>query len=120
MLNELNAIYLEIATAIHGKDLNVIAKYISHDWTGVHGEAIVTREILLENLRSQFERFDEISWPRSLSDFRMDGKQVTVRAAGLYGATQRDSHELICLDLANDDTWLEGPSGWQNIYSKGL
>ena len=119
-IEELTPIYDEIAEAFRHKDLEAIAKYISSDWTGAHGENKVTRDQLLENVASQFKDFNDISWPRTLSNPRFDGDNVTVRAAGTYRAMKADSGEPFEMELANDDSWRKGQDGWQSVFSTGL
>jgi len=118
-INELSAIYAEIADAFRNKDLDGITKYISPDWKGFHGDSIATRDQLLDNLNSQFQEFNEISWPRTIGNARVDGETVTVRAEGHYHAVKAVTGEPFDMDIANDDTWANGPDGWQNISSTG-
>ena len=119
-LEELKEIYSEIEVAFRNKDLNGIAKYISPEFTGAHGTHTFTRDQLLENVRSQFQDFDDISWPRRIGDVHTDGDKVTVRAEGTYRAVRSDTREPVQMELANHDTWRKGPDGWQNIHSTGL
>ena len=119
-LEELRAIYSEIETAFRTKDLDGVAKYISTSFTGAHGEHTVTRDDLLENVRTQFQDYDDISWPRRIGDAHTEGDKITVRAEGTYRAIKAENQEPIKMELANHDTWQDGPEGWQCVHSTGL
>ncbi len=102
------------------KPHEVNTKYVSPAWTGEFGGSAVTRDQLVENVRNQLQTFDEITWPRTISNPRTDGDKLTVRAEGPYQAVKQDTREPVQMQLANDDTWQKGPNGWLNIYSKAL
>lgn len=119
-LDELRTIYAQVNVAFQNKDLDGITKYISPDWTGAFGGGPVTRDQLVDNVRNQLQNFDQISWPRTISDPRAEGDKLTVRAEGPYRAVKADSREPVHMELANEDTWRKGPTGWQNIYSRAI
>lgn len=112
--------YAEIDEAFRSKDLDTVARHIAPNWVGTAGGKTVTRDQLMENVWHQFETLDNISWHREIELVGAEGELVTVRAVGVFRATKRESGEPLELNLANDDTWTNGPGGWQVTRSVGV
>src|SRR5882724_494114 len=94
-LSELRAIYTDLADAFRRKDLNAVAGFIAPEFRGQAGKQTVSRDDLLGHVRDQFAKWEDITWNRELSDLRVEGDAVTVRASGVYLAKDRNTGEPV-------------------------
>jgi hypothetical protein len=114
---ELEGVYRLLDMAFQKKNLEGIASYVAQEWTGRANDQSVSRDQLIENVRGQFERFNDIRWERTIEPLREDNGEFTVRASGIYRAVEADSGKTVEMMLVNDDTWAKRAGGWQIVRS---
>jgi ketosteroid isomerase-like protein len=118
--HELQGVYDQVSAAFRAKDLDRVMRFIHPDWVGEAQGQRVTREELQAHVAHQFATLDDIDWPRTISDLRPDGDQVTVRSSGPYRARNAETGEPVELQLTNDDRWIHTDAGWLNIHSVAI
>ena len=119
-IRKVEAAYAEIDEAFRNKDLDAVARHTAPDWSGTTGEKTVTRDQLLENVRMQFETLENISWNRTVNLVSADDDRIVAKATGVFRAVKRANGDPVELNLANEDTWRRGPTGWQVSHSVAL
>ena len=109
--------YAEVDSAFQRRDHDAVAAHLAPDFVAHQRDGkTLTRDEALSGFRAQMDGFEDVTWPRKVTHFVLDGDVATATVEGTFSATTKDEdgtpRRLQVSGIATD-VWTRQGAQWR-------